>query len=120
MPCKLCVERGKTWNGDDPRCAFESGVFSGDNWNCATANELRSIGERNDLIKYGDDASLLVLDVPEGDFDDDHGWNRAWAVLTWYKQRGCTAQAFYMDDDIFYPLKIEQAEAIIEKYGVEA
>jgi hypothetical protein len=48
MACKLCNERGKTWNGDDPVCAFENGVFSNDNWNCATMNKLRNISEELD------------------------------------------------------------------------
>jgi len=46
MACRLCEQRGKTWEGSDPKCAFESYGFSHDNWNCATMNRLREIAKR--------------------------------------------------------------------------
>jgi hypothetical protein len=38
----MCKQRGKTWEGADPQCAFENGIFSSENWNCATADEALS------------------------------------------------------------------------------
>lgn len=42
MTCKACEKRGKTWEGDDPRCAFEDREFD-DNWKCATVGLIRDI-----------------------------------------------------------------------------
>lgn len=52
MKCKLCTEQGQPVNfGSQVRCAFESGEFSSDNWNCATACAIRAfMGEG-----WGDD-----------------------------------------------------------------
>ena len=34
MPeCTACQNRGKTWQGGDPVCAFPNGVFDSSNWN---------------------------------------------------------------------------------------
>ena len=31
--CHMCVARGKTWSGSDPKCAFlADGTFTADNW----------------------------------------------------------------------------------------
>jgi len=113
MACKMCEERGKTWNGSDPTCAFESPIFSNDNWNCATMNALRDLSEkfsdswrsytcRDDM----DSASVGVLHTNDG-----------YLVMTWYKQRGKTGRAYIVQDDydVNY-LTISVAEDIIKQY----
>ncbi|WP_232696119.1 hypothetical protein [Brevibacillus daliensis] len=89
MPCPLCIERGKTWNGDDPRCAFETAVFSPNNWNCATMNRLRQIA-RDINISYRDDQAASSLGAVPFEGDDYSGY----VVMTWYKDRGNTGNAF--------------------------
>ncbi|EMT54781.1 hypothetical protein I532_04215 [Brevibacillus borstelensis AK1] len=92
MPCKLCVERGKPWSGDDPRCAFERETFSPDNWNCATMNALRNIAEAQGHTHRDDMGPCSIGFVPfEG---DDAGY----IVMTWYKNRGRTGNAVVMRD----------------------
>jgi len=101
MTCRLCKKREKTWNGDDPRCAFESNKFDNDNWNCATMNKLRSIASvdygnrttfwsRDDIIS----ASIGVVKIL-----DDTLPQVGWIVMTWYKSRGKTGQAIVVKDD---------------------
>jgi hypothetical protein len=104
MPCKLCLERGKTWDGDDPRCAFETGVFSPNNWNCATMNRLRQISRDKIGSYYRDDmAAASIGYVP---FEDGY------VVMTWYKDRGRTGNAFIAYDD--EPIReLTEADALL-------
>jgi len=105
--CRRCRERGKNWGGDDPRCAFESGVFNQDNWNCATANALRELA---DWSWRDDDSagSIGIVRVPENDVF------AGYIVMTWYKSRGCTAQMWVMwDDEPPHPLSLNEAEAAL-------
>jgi hypothetical protein len=111
--CLECQKRGKTWSGSEPRCAFIDGVFSGDNWNCATMNKLRSLSydkgfsDRDD----GSAASIGVLHIPET--DNAYGW----LVMSWYKSRGTTGKAIIMcDDEEPEVLTIKHAESIIRSY----
>ena len=81
MTCPRCLARGKTWEGDDPRCAFEMSTFSSDNWNCATMNDLRhELKEKILLHHHCGDTNFLILD------NEDCGI----AEITWYKSRGRT------------------------------
>lgn len=81
--CKLCDLRGKTWNGDDPKCAFnDKGMLKKDfrdNWKCATLSILRSISYDKDRVIFSEDENASVLDH-EGNF----------IFLKWYKSRGKT------------------------------
>lgn len=108
MTCKRCIERGKPSNfGSDPKCAFESGVFSSDNWQCATMNALRQKCIHDARI---DDESIGYIHIP--DSVDVHGF---YLVLTWYKSRGQTGNALIMGDDYpAIPLTLEVAEQILE------
>lgn len=97
MKCKECIKRGKTWEGDDPVCAFTNGIFSTNNWNCATMNILREKAEK--FFTYRDDlvnSSIGIIDIPEA---DDENIQQGYLVMTWYKNRGKTAYAYVMDDD---------------------
>lgn len=105
MTCSLCLERGKTWDGSDPRCAFENGVFDTENWNCATMNELRDISERLETNRRDDNACACIGYVP---FEGDE--YSGYIVMTWYKNRGRTGNALIMwDDEKERPLKVEDA-----------
>jgi hypothetical protein len=128
MPCPRCIERGKDWEGDDPKCAFELGVFSTNNWNCATMNDLRDLvntdcfGTEVDTHSWGyrDDmwsASFGVLRIPEaahnllGNEDENF---QGYLVMTWYKNRGRTGQAWIVnDDEPPKPLTLLEAEAVL-------
>lgn len=89
MVCKLCKERGKTWQGDNPICAFDSkGKFKVNNWNCATMNKLRDIAENNNDVRYdcSNEEKTAVLDIDGGIL-----------ILNWYKDRGKVDMAVSID-----------------------
>ena len=105
MACQLCEQRGKTWKGEDPQCAFLADTFSTDNWNCATMHELRTICE--DRAVYNEDQYSAVVPVFDcGEF----------LVLSWYKRRGRTEGAWIIDSGNVLPLTIQEAVVIIEQY----
>lgn len=109
MPCKLCRERGKPWHGDDPRCAFETGVFSPENWNCATMNALRERARELGTTFRDDNAAGSIGCVPV-ETDDFNGY----VVLVWYKDRGRTGNAILLcDDEPPRPLTEEAALAAL-------
>lgn len=114
--CPRCVAQyGATGRprhfGSDPRCAFRDGVFTRDNWNCATANALRGLcpdswwGEHPTpgVFSWRDDnaaASFGALWVPEYASDDEELSGAGFYVaMSWYKSRGATGQAWVFSDD---------------------
>lgn len=119
MTCKLCDKRDKTWSGDDPKCAFDNnGIFTKDNWNCATMNELRNIVDKVET-NFRDDNSCgsigyvpMVHDYASDDFDTFGGY----IVMMWYKERGRTGNVVFMTDNETLPLTIKHAELAIETY----
>lgn len=102
MSCKLCKERGKTWEGSDPKCAFETGVFNQDNWNCATMNRLREIARAKGLTYINESESLGVIPFEDG-----------YIILTWYKDRGRIGNTVIMCDS-------EPIKPLTEKIAIEA
>lgn len=124
MPCKLCLERGKTWNGDDPKCAFEYDYFNTANWNCATMSRLRIIAEQLGTIMRDDNSCACIGYVP---LDADlyvpgrYGppdMKSGYIVMTWYKERGRTGQALIMwDDEPPRPLTELEALQAIKNLG---
>lgn len=122
MTCKLCQERGKTWEGADPRCAFDdNGIFNKDNWNCATMNKLRNISEELDKTTRDDNSCgsigyvPMVHDYAPDDFDTFGGY----IVMMWYKERGKTGNALFMSDDETFPLTVQHAELAITTYKTD-
>lgn len=104
--CKACAERGQTWNGSPPKCAFESGEFSPDNWNCATLNQLRDLVYEGQYelpagvsYQYCDDqkyATVRVDHVEGGENDEGTALGLAlW--MSWYKNRGATDALWLLD-----------------------
>lgn len=101
--CPRCVARGKTWKGDAPKCAFASGVFSPDNWNCATANDLRALCSE-EKTDYNDDQRACIVT----------GAKSLHVVVTWYKRRGKTEGAWMVTNPLtIEPLTLEEAERVI-------
>lgn len=122
MICELCKNRGKTWNGDDPKCAFQVDQFSTANWMCATMNVLRDLADKNqgDVGEFGTyklrhcDHSFAALP-----FTDRDGVER-FIVLSWYKSRGRTGQAWvFTENDPPVPLTYEAAIDCIRDYSKE-
>jgi hypothetical protein len=111
--CKLCVEKGLP----NCECAFnKEGLFQKDNWNCVTINVLRDIAEEFNLIKYGCDISLAVLDTPSVRINEEDSEPDGWCILSWYKQKGAISNAIFMSDEIEKPMTLDQANAIINLY----
>lgn len=110
MPCLLCRKRGKTWEGSDPICAFgKNGVFKQDNWNCATMNVLREFAEELGFYHRDDMNAGSIGFVP---FEDGY------IVMTWYKNRGATDNAWiHFLDDPPRPVTEKDALAAIEYCG---
>jgi len=102
MACPRCNERIKDWDGADPDCGFPHGTFTPGNWNCATLNALRDLADESRV--WCDDNSAAVL--PAGD---------GFVLLRWYKNRGCTEDARWLDfgNDDPERLTLEQAEACL-------
>ncbi len=101
--CRRCVERGKTWEGDDPKCAFRNaGYFDTENWNCATMTELRH------LVDYG--TSWSSDDQRVGVF----GRDSRFLILGWYKSRGRTEFATVLSATMTEPLSVEAAEEFLD------
>lgn len=106
--CTGCKERGHDWPGSPPKCAFLSGVFSDDNWNCATMNKLRSLNPY--LERNGDQVGFLLHVMTDSE-------EAFFVYVTHYKERGRVESAFLMRHTPT-PLPLEVAEAILEEHGV--
>ena len=99
--CPRCQQRVKDWQGSDPKCAFSDGVFSPDNWNCATMNVLRDMATN---VVYSEDSNAAILSIGEGRF----------ILLSWYKRRGCTALARLIDLGMVQPLALCEVEEFLQ------
>lgn len=120
MACKLCKERGIPKHfGSPPKCAFKSKTFSGDNWNCATMNALRSICSDGYTQGQTERGKTLVFSLRD---DMDCGSigvipcheEGVYLVMTWYKQRGCTSDAILLTDGERRELDEEMALKILK------
>lgn len=128
MICQRCKKRGKDWNGDDPTCAFAKGKrFSGENWNCATANAVRDIvyeGQHPmpDAVDYRYCEDMKYATVKIDDLEMDNG-NRIGMALwvAWYKSRGKTDAIWILDYDEPPRAPTEkELNRIIEAFGARA
>ncbi|PAE51969.1 hypothetical protein CHH95_06405 [Bacillus licheniformis] len=115
MVCRLCKERGKTWEGSDPVCAFENGVFSPKNWNCATMSKLRRLSEGLGNSDRDDDSCGSIGYVPLSDnyAPATYEGYGGYIVMMWYKERGRVGHALFMTDEGAEPLTLEHAEIAI-------
>ncbi len=76
---------------------------------------LRDMAERDHygFRAWHNDVSLGVLPVPESEDEDAQ---EGYLIMTWYKDRGKTSQAFVVsDDDGPQVLMLKTAERIIDK-----
>lgn len=97
-------------------CSFETGVFK-EAWGCRTMITLRKISEEEDtnmITFYARDdirsASIGVVQIPETE-----KVQQGYLVMTWYKDRGRTGQAWVMwDDNKPEPLALKTAEYILK------
>ncbi|MGI1828724.1 hypothetical protein ACRPLG_02510 [Bacillus safensis] len=121
MTCRLCEERGKTWAGDDPVCAFENGIFSANNWACATMSKLREITRDNDLTTRCDmSAGTFGYVRVDNDYaPETYEGTGGYIAMAWYKERGRVGNAVFMTDETTMPLTIEHAEIAIKTYEKE-
>jgi hypothetical protein len=97
------------------RCAFKTKEFSGDNWNCQTMGKLRDIVEDKNHYERDDSSagSFGWLMIPE-DFDQ-----RGYLVMSWYKNRGTTAQALVLNEGGVQKLKLKTALKLIKYYSIK-
>lgn len=123
--CAACRAQGKTWNGDDPTCAFQHGKpFSPDNWNCATAGMVRDlIGRYHEKARegiqreYADDQTYATILTHEADLPEDAPNWCLW--VTWYKSRGRTGNMMLLgaeESPIARPPTEAEVVAILDYY----
>jgi hypothetical protein len=86
MACVMCIARGKTWHGSDPKCAFENGIFSRENWNCATIWELREMAD--DVKQWSEDQYYAFIPLVQNEVGAE------FLYLSWYKNRGRTEHMY--------------------------
>ena len=93
------------------KCAFSNGIFSSDNWNCATMNKLRKLAKKFGLFWRDDNiGSIGILPI---DLDEFYGF----LAMLWYKERGQVEQAILLSSE--RPpalLTLDLALEIIEDY----
>jgi hypothetical protein len=121
--CAACRAEGKTWEGDDPKCAFQHGQpFSPDNWNCATVARVRALlrfehddhgpdGLKKDWSAegYQSYATLRLDDWFEFGDVPIHA-----LYITWYKNRGRTGGMWLIgDEDSGPPRAPVEAEVVL-------
>jgi len=107
MPgCKLCKERGKTWKGGDPRCAFppnpeNTHQFVEYNWMCATVQALRDIAYEDQdkwddaqvRFHYKDDQTSVIFPIVKAMEIDG---KVVYLFMSWYKRRGQTDSMYLL------------------------
>lgn len=118
-PCSRCQKQGQPdYFGSPVQCAFTNGVFDSDNWQCATANGLRTLIDENiqPLAKFYTredmrQGSLGVISIPES---EGEGVQQGYLVMSWYKNRGRTGQAWvFWTDSTAEQLTLSTAEFIL-------
>jgi hypothetical protein len=121
MSCLACIAREKTWRGDDPKCAFTEGVFTRENYRCATADLIRDITEIEDnpnihRVFCESEERYATINVDDIDALGEEGHPLALWVQ-WYKNRGGTQGMLLMFENA-PPRPPTEAEcvAIIEYY----
>lgn len=88
----------KTWNGSDPKCGFETGLFTED-WNCGLVSRIRAIvyegqeGSPGVAYQYCDDQKYATVCVDDCEVDALALW------VSWYKNRGGTDAMWLLDSE---------------------
>lgn len=118
-PCKRCIAAGQPTNFASPRkCAFNTGAFSPDNWNCETMNALRpqyddkqiGCGAPCSTTLWNEDQNACLVSTGEGTY----------ILLSWYKNRGRTEGAWsFYGESAPELLTLELAEALLSGSGAQ-
>jgi hypothetical protein len=126
--CQLCHERTPEdmaffAGGSQPRCAFPDGVFVGDNWNCETAGQIRT-------ICTADNYGVITDELPIGvsyQWDEDENYATiqtarigdcfgVFMYVQWYKNRGRTDIIAIIDNTVSRPATEQECRAVIAYY----
>jgi hypothetical protein len=119
--CPRCLAAGQRPEhfGSDRQCAFATGVFSYDNWQCMTALDLRALAGEDHYgdgyqpgaatVKHNDQSAALLANPADGCL--------GFVVLGWYKSRGRTEYLGYLDETKVIPLTLEMAEEVLRGYS---
>lgn len=97
--CKMCTDRLKDWNGDDPICAFSFDFNL--NWNCATVNAIRDICYEGRELPYGvsyqycEDYKYATINTTGIEVRGRPIGMALW--VAWYKNRGRTDALWLLD-----------------------
>jgi len=108
-----------TYAMSEPICAFRSGIFNKNNWNCATMSLLRNIVENENHPLYvgycrddGISDTIGIIRIPD---PPDETCQTGYIVLTYYKERGTVGNAIVVRDDKDpEPLRLKTAEWVIK------
>lgn len=123
MSCRRCNERGQTWNGSASRCAFDNEQeFSGEGWNCATANAIRGLFPSS----WSDEGHLAFSFSRRYDDECEASISVAHVVLEtgraktlwvgWYKGRGRTDEMWLLGDGPPRQPSLGDCEAILAAF----
>lgn len=121
--CQRCEADPQPENFGSPRnCAFdEQGVFTSDNWNCATLDALLAHQQGDE--HYGEDEHMEVVSVRVR-WTDENGYDESgtdgWIVTARYKHRGCTSNAAHVTQRGTHPLTLKLVEDVIAAYEQSA
>lgn len=122
MTCVACKTRGKTWEGDDPKCSFPNGgEFMSEGWNCATADLIRDLTgqdeERLDAdYRYCDDQNYSTLQI-DGIALASGPALALW--VSWYKHRGRT-DAMWLLNESEPPRRPTEADCVAISAAMKA
>ena len=115
MICKMCKERGKTWEGDNPTCFLFRWK---DNWNCATLNAIRDICYEGSPLPdgvrytYVDDMKYATIRI-----NSDDEYIGLCLYVEWYKNRGGTDEMWLLGNGEPQRPNEKQLLMIIDQYG---
>jgi hypothetical protein len=105
-PCYRCQTIPKSWQGNERECAFKDGVFSPDNWNCATVAGLRDMAQ---IVVNNSDQNAAMVALTGG----------VYMVISWYKNRGGTEGIWLFREGMIHPIHIEEAEMLLNNSSSE-
>jgi hypothetical protein len=124
LMCKLCKERGKTWRGDDPKCAFNRNKTLRkdlDNWNCALLGGIREIANSLETDEFQNKG--LRISYHWGS-EEENGlmvsYEGVFLFMQWYKSRGRTSHVVILnheplnEEDSIYEIFTKMKEMVIK------
>jgi hypothetical protein len=84
-------------------------VFSTDNWQCRTANDIRDLVDQHQEEippAYSEDQWANILPLRNGEF----------LIVGWYKSRGRTETMWVLSENTIAPATLEDAEEALSYY----